>query len=183
MAIRRLQISRLFASALFITFALSFSVVLAAYGSPLTGADIRYVVDGDTVVTQIRNRPEKVRLIGMDAPECQPNPKARRDAARSGEDLRKIYAMGRKATEFMKSLVRPGDPVKIELDIRERDQYGRLLAYVWLKDGRLLNEEMVRAGYAVPMTIAPNVKYRDRFLKANREAREGKRGLWSSSPY
>ncbi len=41
-----------------------------------------------------------------------------------------------------------------------------------------LNEEVVKAGYANVMTISPNVKYKDRLLKAYKEAREKKRGLW-----
>jgi micrococcal nuclease len=42
----------------------------------------------------------------------------------------------------------------------------------------MLNEEIIKAGYASPMTIPPNVKYQDRFLKLYREAREAKRGLF-----
>jgi micrococcal nuclease len=42
----------------------------------------------------------------------------------------------------------------------------------------MLNEVIIKAGYASPMTIPPNVKYKDRFLKAYREAREAKRGLF-----
>jgi micrococcal nuclease len=42
----------------------------------------------------------------------------------------------------------------------------------------MLNEEIVKAGYANVMTITPNVKYQDRFLKAYKGARERKRGLW-----
>ena len=56
--------------------------------------------------------------------------------------------MGRKATQYVKSVIRAGDRVEIELDVGERDRYGRLLGYVWLPDGRMLNEEIVRAGYA-----------------------------------
>ncbi len=61
---------------------------------------------------------------------------------------------------------------------QERDRYGRLLGYVYLSNGKMLNEEIVKAGYANVMTIPPNVKYQDRFLKACQEAREKKRGLW-----
>jgi micrococcal nuclease len=67
--------------------------------------------------------------------------------------------------------------VKMEFDVQRRDKYGRLLAYLYLSDGRMLNEEIVKAGYANLMTIPPNVKYQERFLKAYREARKNKRGL------
>ncbi len=63
-------------------------------------------------------------------------------------------------------------------DVEKRDQYGRILAYVYLQDGRMLNEEIVKSGYANVMTIPPNVKHEDRFRKVYREARENRRGLW-----
>lgn len=75
-------------------------------------------------------------------------------------------------------LFKPGDKVKIEFDVRPRDLYGRLLGYVYLANGKMLNEEIIKAGYATVMTIPPNVKYQNRFLGAYKEARENKRGLW-----
>ena len=60
---------------------------------------------------------------------------------------------------MLNQLSEPGDHVEIELDIQERDRYGRLLGYVWLPDGRMLNEEIVRAGYAGLMTYPPNVRH------------------------
>jgi micrococcal nuclease len=86
--------------------------------------------------------------------------------------------MGKKATRYVKGLVKPGDLITIELDVQERDRYGRILGYVYLSNGKMLNEEIVKAGYAVIMTIPPNVKYKERFLKAYQEARKSKRGLW-----
>ncbi len=62
--------------------------------------------------------------------------------------------------------------------VQSRDKYGRLLGYVYLQNGEMLNEKIVGAGYANVMTIPPNVKYQERFLGVNREARENKRGLW-----
>ena len=70
------------------------------------------------------------------------------------------------------------DQVRIEFDVEKRDQYGRLLGYVYLSDGRMLSEEMVKAGNASLLTHPPNVKYQERFLKAYREAKENGRGLW-----
>ena len=71
-----------------------------------------------------------------------------------------------------------GDTVQIEFDVQQRDKYRRLLGYVYLADGRMLNEEIIKSGYASLMTYPPNVKYQDRFLKAYRAARSEKRGLW-----
>ncbi len=68
--------------------------------------------------------------------------------------------------------------MEIEFDIEQRDRYGRLLGYVYLSNGKILNEEIVKAGYANVMTIPPNVKYKDRFLKAYKEAREKENKTW-----
>lgn len=95
-----------------------------------------------------------------------------------GKDLKTIISMGKESTKFVRSLVKPGDRVRIEFDVEKRDQYGRLLGYVYLFAGRMLNEEIVRAGYATLLTHPPNVKYQERFLRAYREARENQRGLW-----
>ncbi len=86
--------------------------------------------------------------------------------------------MGKRATEFVESLVKPGDLITIEFDAQQRDRYGRLLGYVYLSNGKMLNKEIVKAGYANVMTILPNVKYQDRFLRAYKEARKKRRGLW-----
>ena len=136
------------------------------------------VVDGDTLKIKYEGREENIRFIGIDAPESKPNEKAKRDAQRSGEDLKTIISQGKEATEFVKTMVRPGDKVTIEFDVQTRDKYGRLLGYVYLFNGKMLNEEIVKAGYANLMTYPPNVKCQERFLKAYREARENQRGLW-----
>ena len=70
--------------------------------------------------------------------------------------------------------------MRLELDLQKIDPYGRLLAYVYLPDGEMFNETLLRQGYAQVATFPPNVKYVDRFLEAQREAREANRGLWGS---
>ncbi len=110
--------------------------------------------------------------------ESRLNKKTKRDAKRSGQDIKTITAMGKRATEYVEGLVKPGDLITIEFDVQQRDRYGRLLGYVYLSNGKMLNEEIVKAGYANVMTIQPNVKYQDRFLRAYKQARERKRGLW-----
>jgi micrococcal nuclease len=140
-------------------------------------ATVLGVIDGDTLKVELQGREETIRLIGIDAPESRMNPKTKKDSERSGEDIKTITAMGKKATAFAKTLIRKGDSVKLEFDVKKKNGK-RLLAYVFLSGERMLNEEMVRAGYASPMTIAPNVKYQDRFSKSYYEARENNAGLW-----
>ena len=132
------------------------------------------VIDGDTV--ELENR-ERVRLIGIDTPEARYNTKLERDARRTKKDYRTIIEMGKAATEFTKRLV-DRQKVRIEFDVEKRDRYGRLLAYVYLPDGRMLNAELVKEGYAQMYTFPPNVKYSDLFLTLQQEAREQGKGLW-----
>ena len=136
------------------------------------------IVDGDTLKVFYLEGEESIRLIGIDTPESRVNKKTKKDAKRSGQDVETIIAMGKRATEYVESLVKPGGLITIEFDVQERDRYKRLLGYVYLPNGNMLNEEIVKAGYASVMTIPPNVKYKDRFLIAYQEARERKVGLW-----
>ncbi len=66
----------------------------------------------------------------------------------------------------------------LEFDVQQLDRYKRLLAYVYLEDGTFVNAWLVQHGYAAVMTVPPNVKYQELFLRLQREAREGSRGLW-----
>jgi micrococcal nuclease len=72
-----------------------------------------------------------------------------------------------------------GKLVRLEYDIDRFDQYKRTLAYVYLEDGTFVNADLVKNGYAMVMTVPPNVKYADEFVKLQREAREKGRGLWN----
>lgn len=73
--------------------------------------------------------------------------------------------------------------VQLEFDVGERDKYDRLLAYVYLVDGTFVNAKLVEEGYAQVMTIPPNVKYQDVFLKLQTTARDQNKGLWSLDSY
>lgn len=128
-------------------------------------AKVIRVIDGDTIEVELNGKTEKVRLIGVDTPETV-HPTI-------GEEK-----YGKEASNFTKSQLE-GKQVTLEFDVQERDQYGRLLAYVWLGD-QLFNEILVREGYAQVSTFPPNVKYVDRFTKAQEEAREAGRGLWGA---
>jgi micrococcal nuclease len=134
----------------------------AADGQPPAGSVIR-VVDGDTIHVQLGDRVEKVRYIGVDTPELR--------HPRRGEE-----PGGRAAAEMNRRLV-GGRRVRLERDVQSRDRHGRLLAYVWI-GGVMVNAELVRLGYAQVITVPPNVRHQELFLKLQREAREAGRGLW-----
>lgn len=154
---------------------------LASSGNAHNKAIVVRVVDGDTLTVEMNGQQEAVRLIGIDTPESKNNNKARKDAVKTHHDIEAITAMGKEATRYVKTLVRKGDMVEIEFDIQRRDKYNRLLVYAYLSDGKMLNEEIIKAGYANVMTYPPNVKYQDRFVRAYREARDTKRGLYRDS--
>ncbi len=84
---------------------------------------------------------------------------------------------GTEASEANRKLV-DGKTVRLEFDVQQLDHYKRLLAYVYLEDGTFVNAWLVEQGYAQVMTVPPNVKYQELFLKLQREAREARRGLW-----
>jgi micrococcal nuclease len=132
------------------------------------------ITDGDTV--RLEGYKESFRLIGIDTPESSRNNRAKDIAARTGQDLETIVQQGKQAEAFTKKLLE-GRTVRIEWDVQRTDRYQRNLAYLWL-DGKMANLEIVRAGYADPLTIAPNVRYADKFVQAAREVREAGRGLW-----
>jgi micrococcal nuclease len=139
------------------------------------------VIDGDTFVCALKSGEEiKVRLIGVDTPESRENPKLERDVKKSGLQKEEIIRMGKIAAEFTKKLLPEGEIVYLEQDVQKTDKYGRVLAYVWLKDGRMLNEVLVREGMAQVYTVPPNVKYQNVFLEAQRKAREEGKGFWKS---
>jgi micrococcal nuclease len=124
------------------------------------------VSDGDTVRVRLDSgRVERVRYIGIDTPET-----AKPDAP--GE------CYGERARDFNERLVGDRD-VRLELDVEERDRYGRLLAYVYA-GGTFVNAELVRAGYAQPLTVAPNVRHVTAIERLARAARRGRTGLWAS---
>ena len=133
-----------------------------ASADALVGTVVR-VVDGDTIHVRVGERVEKVRYIGVNTPEVH--------HPRKGEE-----PGGRDAMAINRTLVERRH-VRLETDVQARDRYGRLLAYVWVGE-TMVNAELVRRGYAQVMTIPPNVRHQALFVKLQREAREGARGLW-----
>lgn len=118
------------------------------------------VIDGDTIEIE---GGKKVRYIGIDTPE-------------SVDPRKPVECYGREASSENKRLVE-GKAVRLEKDVSETDQYGRLLRYVYV-DGVLVNEYLVRQGFAYAPTYPPDVKFQDLFRQAETEARETNHGLW-----
>lgn len=150
-----------------------------------TPAKVLAVIDGDTLVVEINKTMQRLRLIGIDTPETKPNRRATIQAQQQNLDRTEIYKLGERAASFTRQLLPRNTDVVVERDVTKRDRYGRLLGYVWRREFKsagqsiMINEEIVRAGYANVLTIPPNIKYQERFLKAFKDARLHRRGLWS----
>lgn len=124
------------------------------------------VVDGDTFWAD-NGTPEgvKIRLIGIDAPESRKTFK------------KEVGFYGKESKDYLCKMI-DHQNVKLVFDVDSLDQYGRTLAYVYLPNGIFINADLVKNGYAVIMTVPPNVKFADEFLKLQEEARDNSRGLW-----
>lgn len=128
--------------------------------------EVTRVVDGDTIKVQIGRKTETVRLIGVDTPE-------------SVHPERPVEYFAKEASAFTKRMAL-GQRVRLEDDAEctNRDKYQRLLRYVYLPNGKLLNGEIIRQGYGFAYTKYPFSRM-DEFRKLERKAREKGRGLWA----
>lgn len=129
----------------------------------LTESDtITKVVDGDTFEL---SSGAKVRMIGVDTPEVYGG----------------VEPYGLEASDFSKQLL-SGRQVVLFKDVSDTDRYGRLLRYAFLQgDPLMVNERLVREGFANAMTYPPDVEYAERFVEAERAAREQSIGMWQES--
>ncbi len=129
--------------------------------APVVGgsAVVERVVDGDTVRLEGLDR---VRLIGIDAPELGASPEP----------------CGRAATAFVERLLPPGARVRYAPGAEPRDRYGRLLADVRLPDGRLVARLLAERGFARPLAIEPNTRHASELEAAAARARAAGRGVW-----
>jgi micrococcal nuclease len=148
-------------------------LVLAGCAAPAAGGGdeekgkVVRVVDGDTIHVAVGGREEKVRYIGVDTPE----------SVKPGTP---VQCFAKRASAYNARLVE-GERVRLVLDAEHRDRYGRLLAYVYrARDGLFVNAALVRGGYAVVLTIPPNVAHAGEFRQMAATARRKGRGLWSS---
>jgi micrococcal nuclease len=141
---------------------------------------VTYVSDGDTIHIYVDGHDRRLRLIGIDTPESSVNDRSTKQAHHSERRMEDILSLGERAKSYVETLVHKGDMVELEYDIEREDKYHRLLGYVYLPNGKMLNEQIIKNGYAKPMTFPPNVRYVNKFLKAYDEARKSKLGLWAN---
>jgi endonuclease YncB( thermonuclease family) len=123
-------------------------------------AIVTRIIDGDTIEVSINGTIYKVRYIGIDTPET-------------------YEYFGQDATNKNSELV-AGRIVRLEKDISETDDYGRLLRYVYVDD-LFVNAELVRLGYAQARAYPPDTKYQGIFISLEQEAKAAHLGIWALS--
>jgi micrococcal nuclease len=136
-----------------------------APGGKRASARVVSVTDGDTIRVEFGGEDEPVRYIGIDTPESViPNEPAE--------------CFGEEAADANRELVE-GRSVRLVFGWERRDQYDRLLAYVYAGD-RFVNAELVRGGFARTLEIAPNTDFADTFARLQQAAANAGRGVWGA---
>ena len=124
--------------------------------------EVKSVYDGDSILL---DSGEKIRYLGIDTPEID----------HSGG---KSQFMAHAARNLNVKLVNRAR-VRMEYDRKRRDRHGRVLAYVFLEDGQMVNAILLRKGLAHLMFKRPNFKYFSFLLSCQRQAMEKRIGMWS----
>jgi endonuclease YncB( thermonuclease family) len=122
-------------------------------------AFVMRVIDGDTIEVILDGESYNLRYIGIDAPEMG-------------------MPFSQEATEVNQRLVE-NQIVELERDITETDRHGRLLRYVYLDDGSLVNAELVRLGVAIAHTYPPDIKHQELINDKEQEAKNAGAGFWA----
>lgn len=136
--------------------------------SPDGAAVVTRVVDGDTIQVRIAGHLERVRLLGIDTPE-------------SVKPSTPPECFSHEASQATKDYLPAGTKVDLVRDVEARDQYGRLLAYVYRQhDHSFVNLWLVEHGFAGLLTYRPNVAHASELSQAVSQARTGGVGVWST---
>jgi micrococcal nuclease len=128
---------------------------------------INHFIDGDTIAVNMNGSVETIRMIGVDTPEThKPNTP--------------VQCYGPQAADFTKNLI-GSNSVRLQADPLDtnRDRYGRLLRYVYLPDGRMVETELIKNGYGFAYTLFP-FQMKDEFISGMQSAQAAKKGLWSA---
>lgn len=130
---------------------------------------VKRIKDGDTYVVTVNGEDITFRLIGVDTPESVAPESYRTGNTEEGKEI----------SDIVKDKLTVGTTVYIEYDVSQTDKYGRHLAYLYFEDGTMVQEWLLRNGYANIATYPPNVKYTERFTEIAHNACEEKVGLWN----
>lgn len=142
-------------------------------------------VDGDGLILKdiFKNSEEEIRFLGIDAPEIKPCRKLIQDERETHMPGQLLMMLGRQSFNFLIELIPPGTKLTVKTENKDPlDIYGRTLAYVYLPDGRCVNEIMIAEGYAKPYSrfyCSELTNYQILNMKAKNE----KKGLYGIVEY
>lgn len=139
-------------------------------------AEVIRVVDGDTIVVSLYGQEERIRLIGIDAPE----------SVSSNEEENSVF--GKMASEYTEAVLQSGMTVFLTFDEEREDKYGRMLAYVWTNSDlqnidNLFQKQILADGYAIAMHYEPNTMYLQILYASMNEAIMKRQGLWAEQEF
>jgi len=125
------------------------------------------VVDGDTVILSDK---QKVRLIGINAPERARYPK-------------KAEAYALAAKRYLKRQLTANKKIHLKFGQQNKDRYGRLLAHIFLSNGRNLNAMLVKQGLASAIVVPPNTALINCYFRLEQQARRKAKNIWSANTF
>lgn len=137
-------------------------------------ARIMRIINGDTLTILYQGKWEEIKLLGLDMPETTLNDRVYEKALKNSTTPAEIINRGLTGREFVKKYLQYGSQIWIEFDMQKRDRFSRLLGYVYLTDGRMLNEIILSAGLSEALLLPPNLKYQQRFQEIARLAQKDK---------
>ncbi len=159
-------------------------------GQDYSDVHVARIIDSDSFILESR---EKIRLIGLKAPEVPKNIHIAEQLKEEGtrrenlstapviipnKEIDPKVDLSTRSYRFIKEMLE-GKNVRLEFDTQSKDDDFFTLAYAYLEDGTFVNAEILRQGYASLKILPPNTKYADQLREAYREAREEKKGLHS----
>lgn len=159
-------------NALTISLILILGITLVLYiisAQKYEAASVQEVLDGDSILVTNQKYKEgiKVRLLGVDAPE------------KASHIFQNNEKYAHQATRYVEKKLKPKTKIYLEYDRQKWDEFGRLLAYIYItKNGKSLNAELLKNGYAKVKPHRRNKKYEKQFLKLEQQARQYRLGLW-----
>ena len=133
---------------------------------------VERVVDGDTFIALVEGERVRIRILCIDTPE----------SVAPEETGKKNTDEGAIASDRAKELL-TNKNVYLEYDKEKKDQYDRVLAYVYFEDGTRFEDIMISEGLAKVVYYEPNVKYKDELYELQDKAKKDKTGFWGTGFY
>ena len=139
-----------------------------------TSTKVLKVVDAATLEIELEGQKETLHLLGINPPKANADDLK----GKSSNYIDALKDREEEALDFTKSLIKKGDTVLVDFDKRRWNRKHQVVGYVYFKNGKMLNEQIIEAGYASVSFEPPNNKFQERFQKDYMEARASRKGLW-----